>query len=87
MPDGTHPKLFAESSCVCIPKFYACSSILFYGTNTIFGFLGVQKVMWPYRYAYDVPLVALILNIYIYIWVCGSDFNRSSINHRQTQTD
>ena len=44
--------------------------------------------MWPYRYADDVPLVTLILNIYIYIYiyirVCGSNFKHESVIHIQT---
>ena len=40
--------------------------------------------MWPCRYPFNVPLVILILNIYIYIWVCRSNFKRESQIHRQT---
>ena len=68
-PDGTHPMLFAESSCVGVPKFQACSSILFSGKSTIFDFKKTKQIgVWPYRYAYDVPLVTLIPNIYG-LWV------------------
>ena len=35
------------------------------------------KGVWPYRHVNDVPLVTLTLNI----CVCGSNFNRSSVNH------
>ena len=34
-----------------------------------FGFFLIQKVMWPYRYAYGVPLVTVILNIYIFMYI------------------
>ena len=56
---------YSQSSCVCMPKFKSYNYILFSGKNTILGsFLKIQKLVWPYRYAYDVPLVTLILNIY-----------------------
>ena len=32
--------------------------------------------MWPYRYAYDFPLVTLILNMLVSV----SNFNRSNVN-------
>ena len=67
-PDGIHPMLFAESSCVCMPKFYACSSILFSGESTIFVFCFlIQEGVWPYKYAYDIPLMTKILNIYGFV--------------------
>ena len=51
---------------------YACqsSSILFSGKSTIFDFLNIffiEKGVWPYRYAYDIPMVMLILNIYGFV--------------------
>ena len=30
-------------------------------------FFKIQKGVWPYRYAYDIPLVTLILNIYGFV--------------------
>ena len=30
-------------------------------------FFKIQKGVWPYRYAYDVPLVTLLLNIYGFV--------------------
>ena len=72
-PDGTHSMLIDESSCVCMPSFRSVDPIhfFFWCKSTIFSFFFVQKVVWPYRYADDVPLVTLILNIYIYtgLWV------------------
>ena len=65
--DGIHPILFAELSCVCMAKFSSCSSIHFSGKSTIFGFFKIQNQMWPYRYAYEVPLGTLILNIYGFV--------------------
>ena len=41
-------------------------------------FLNIERGVWLYRHAHDVTLVTLILNIYI--WVRGSNFNRSSLN-------
>ena len=35
-PDGTHPMLFAESSCVCMPRFWTCSSIIFFVEKVMF---------------------------------------------------
>ena len=55
--------LFTASSCVCMTTFEACSSIIFSGKKYHFWLLGV----WPYRYAYDIPLVTLILNIYGFV--------------------
>ena len=37
----------------------------------LFGFL-IQKGVWPYRYAYDIPLVTLILNIYGFVGLTSS---------------
>ena len=60
-PNGTHPMLFAESICVCMPTFYACNSILFFVAKVPFLVIFlIQKKVWPYRYAYDVPLMTLI---------------------------
>ena len=37
------------------------------GQKYHFGFFSIQKGVWPYRYANDVPLVTLILNIYGFV--------------------
>ena len=47
-----------------LAEFYACSS----------------KGVWPYRHAYDVPLMTLILYIYIYIYIYGFVGLTSSVN-------
>ena len=63
--------LFTESSCNCMPKFKSVApSFFFYGKSTLFlaSFFLIQKGVWPYVYTYDIPLVTLILNIYIYIY-------------------
>ena len=43
-------------------------------------FFLIQKEVWPYRYAHNVLLVKLIINI----WVRGSNFNCLSVNHGYT---
>ena len=64
-PDGTHSMLFAESNCVPIPTFRTVAQFFFFwGKNTIFG-ICLYRGVWPYKYAYDVPLVTLIFNIYM----------------------
>ena len=62
--DKTHTMLFAVKLCLH-DKVLGLQLFFFSGKSTTFGFL-VQKGVWSYRYAYDIPLVALILNI------CGS---------------
>ena len=62
-PDGTHPMLFAESSCICMPSFRPVAPFFFLSKVPFFFFFLVLKGVWPYRYAYDVPLVTLILNV------------------------
>ena len=47
---------------------------------TFFGFLNTKRG-WPYRHAYDIPLVTLILNIYEFV---GLTSKRESQIHRQT---
>ena len=37
--DGTHPILFAESSCVCMPSFRPVAPFFFSGESTNFWFL------------------------------------------------
>ena len=53
-PDGTHPMLFAESSCVCMPSFRPVAPFLFLAKVPFLAFL-IQKRVWPYRYAYVIP--------------------------------
>ena len=46
-------------------SFRPRAPFIFSVKNTIFGsFFLIQKELWPYRYAYHVPLVTLILNMY-----------------------
>ena len=60
---------------VCMPKFRPVAPFFFLATVPFFflcffwggGGGGNKKGVWPYRYAFDVPLVTLIPNIYIYI--------------------
>ena len=35
-PDGTHPMLFTESSCVCMPSFRPVALLFFSGKSIIF---------------------------------------------------
>ena len=63
---------FAESSCVCIPSFRSVASFYSSGKSTNFFwfvFFLIKKGVWPYKHAYDVHQVTLILNIYIYIYI------------------
>ena len=46
-PGRTHPMLFAESSCVCMPSFTSVAPFLFSRKKTIFLFL-ISKGIWPY---------------------------------------
>ena len=68
--------LFAESSCVCMPSFRSVAPFLFCSENTIFlikknffYYFFYNMGVGPYRYAHNIPLVTLILNIYIYGFV------------------
>ena len=47
-----------------IPLFFL-TEVPFFGF-VFFAFL-IQKKVWPYKCAYDVPLVTLILNIYEFV--------------------
>ena len=35
-PDGTHPMLFVESSCICVPSFTTVASLFFSVKSSIF---------------------------------------------------
>ena len=65
--------LFPESSCVSIPSFRPVIQF-FSGKSTIFGFLKIYKNVCGH---------IDILNSN-YIWVCGSNFNRSNVNRGYT---
>ena len=41
-PDGTHPMLFVESSCVCIPSFRFVAPFFFSSKSTTFGFFSID---------------------------------------------
>ena len=49
----------ACQSCKPVAPFFFLAKVPFWASSSFF-FLGV----WSYRYAYDVPLVTLILKIY-----------------------
>ena len=49
-PDETHPMLFAESSCVCMPSFMSVIPFFFLAKVSFLAFL-IQKGVWPYRHA------------------------------------
>ena len=77
-PDGTHPMLFSELSCVCMPSFKPVAPSFFFLTNVPFSAsfnIGRGVAIYILK---TFPLMTLTLNIYIYIyiWVCGSNFNR-----------
>ena len=50
---------------------YVCQSFrpisFFSGKSPVLGFLLNTEGVWPYRYAHDVPLVTLILNIHGFV--------------------
>ena len=79
--------LFAGSSWVCMLSFKSVAPFFLSSRSTIFGFFIIQKGVWPYRYAEDIPLVTLILNIYRFVGLTSS-VNRGYTD-RQTdrQTD
>ena len=52
-PDGTHPMLFAESSCICVPSFRSIAPFYF-------------RLKY---HAHDVPLVTPILNVYGFMYL------------------
>ena len=62
--DGNTP-CYLQSQVVseCL-NFRPIAPILFSGETTSFL---VQKGVWPYRYADDIPLVTLILNVYVLV--------------------
>ena len=56
-PDGTHPMLFSEISFVsACQSFRPVAQFFFSAKTTIFGFFLNTERIWPYKYAYDVPL-------------------------------
>ena len=61
-PDGTHPMFM--SSC---QNFRPRAPFFFLAKVPFWAFFLIQKGVWPYRYAYDVPLVTLILNVYRFV--------------------
>ena len=69
--------LFAESSCVCRPSFRPVTPFFFLAKVPFFGFLGnTERVV-----AIQTCLRHSPGNTdYKYMWVCGSNFNRSSVN-------
>ena len=48
-PDGTHPMLFAESSCVSMPSFRSVAPFFFLEKVPFSGFFNTKGV-WPYRH-------------------------------------
>ena len=46
-PEGTHPTLFAESSCVCMPNFRPVNPLFFLAKVPFLSFL-IEKVVWPH---------------------------------------
>ena len=64
--NGTQPMLFAESSCACLPNFRSVVPFIFLEKVSLWAFFWIQKGMWPYRYAYVIPLVILTINIYLH---------------------
>ena len=75
-PDRTHPMLFAESSCVCMPSSRPVALFFFSGESTIFGFYecrnGCGHIDCLRRSPGDTDSK--------YIWLCGSSFNHSRVN-------
>ena len=50
-PDGTHPMIFAESSCVYIPIFRPIASFCFMvKVPFLWIYFFIQKGEWPYRH-------------------------------------
>ena len=74
-PCETHPMFLSESSYM-YTKFKACTSILFSGKSNTLAFFDTKKGCC--HIDKNVPLVTPILNIYV--WVCRSNLNRSSVN-------
>ena len=60
--------LFAELV-VCIPNFRPVVPFFLLAKVPFLAFFLIQKGVWPYRYAYDIPFATLILNIYMGLWV------------------
>ena len=42
-PDGTHPMLFAESSCVCMPSFRPVAPFFFLGKVPFLAFFNIER--------------------------------------------
>ena len=68
-PVNTLPTLLEELNCACMPRFRPVAPFFSLAKVPFFGlfFFGMQKGMWPYRHAYDIPLVTPILNIYGFV--------------------
>ena len=68
---------YLQSQIVSACRTFRPVAPLFFLEKVLFlAFLKIQKGVWPYRYAHDVPLVTLILTI----WVRGSNLNCSNVN-------
>ena len=66
-PDGTHHMLFVSQIVSAYQRFRPVALFFFLEKVPFLAFFLIQKGVWPYKYAYDVPLVTLILNIYGFV--------------------